>query len=400
MSGLRSTLSALAFAGLLATVPLRGAFALEADDVAESLRALFAHQGVEAEWSGIEEDGSAITLKALTLEPKDGGGSVSLGDVTMEAVSEEDDHYRVGEVTLPAYEQTLQDGVTAHIEGMDIEGLVLPKDIDADPLGGAARYDKAEIAEATVTKGEKQLFALEDFSVQMMQPEDGGGTLEMHGSAKSFTLALADVVGPKMQAVLDELGYAQLAGELEMAGSWRPSDGRLMLSQGELDIADAGTFGLTMDISGYTTEFMEGMRQIGEKMKSASDDQKAAQSFAMIGLAQQLNFHGAMLRFDDDSLTGKILDYLADRQGVTPDDVAGQAEALIQLKLAPYLGQELTGEVSAAIDTFLDDPQSLELRADPGKAVPFAMIMGAAMSSPEAVRDQLGVDIIANGEGR
>ena len=55
----------------------------------------------------------------------------------------------------------------------------------------------------------------------------------------------------------------------------------------------------------------------------------SAQGMAMLGLMQQLTFNGASIRFDDDSLTGKVLDYVAKQQGMKPEDIANQAKAIV-----------------------------------------------------------------------
>jgi hypothetical protein len=49
----------------------------------------------------------------------------------------------------------------------------------------------------------------------------------------------------------------------------------------------------------------------------------------MLGLMQQLTVNAAAVRFDDDSLTGKVLNYMAGQQGAQPADIANQAKAIV-----------------------------------------------------------------------
>ena len=55
----------------------------------------------------------------------------------------------------------------------------------------------------------------------------------------------------------------------------------------------------------------------------------------------QLTFHGATISFDDASLTGKVLEYLAGQQGVKPSDVANQAKAIVPFMLTQLNNPEL-----------------------------------------------------------
>ena len=116
----------------------------------------------------------------------------------------------------------------------------------------------------------------------------------------------------------------------------------------------------------------------------------------MLGLMQQLTFHEAEIAFTDDSLTGKILNYVAERQGMSADAVANQAKAIMPFALAQLNNPELTKMVTEAVSNFLDDPQSLRITATPTEPVPFALIMAGAMSAPENLPQTLGVTVTAN----
>ena len=122
----------------------------------------------------------------------------------------------------------------------------------------------------------------------------------------------------------------------------------------------------------------------------------SAQGLAMLGLMQQLTFNGASIRFDDDSLTNKVLDYLGKQQGVTGKDVANQAKAIVPLMMMELNNPELTQQVTAALSAFLDDPKSIEISAEPGSPVPFALLAASGMASPKDLPKTLGLTVTAN----
>jgi len=71
-------------------------------------------------------------------------------------------------------------------------------------------------------------------------------------------------------------------------------------------------------------------------------------------------------------------------------------KGMTPLMLAQYNVPELQNMVSAAVNTYLDKPGSFTITAEPANAVPFPMIMGAAMGAPNTLPKVLGVKVTAN----
>ncbi|WP_144859275.1 hypothetical protein [Mesorhizobium sp. J18] len=385
----------LAISGLLISATSNGALAWEAETVTERLKQLFAAQGIDLAWTGVSDDGSSITIEDLKATPADENRSVDLGTIVLEDVTEDDKNYQIGEVSLPSYESTSAKG-SVSMQDISVSGLMLPKESTDDPLADVILYESANLGGLQISSQDTDVFTLSAIHVEMMPPADDG-TLEFTGAADRFTLDIGAVTTQaKSRETLEKLGYSQIEGTVEMAGSWRPSDGRLMLSQNDVTVASAGKLGLTLDLSGYTPEFANALREMQAEMAANPKGDKSAQGMAMLGLMQQLTFNGVVIRFDDDSLTNKLLDHAAERQGVERADVANQVKAMVPMKAASFLGPELTASVTEALSTFLEDPESLEIRAQPESPVPFALLMGAALASPQSLAGQLGLKINAN----
>lgn len=390
----RSFVRTLALSGAVLAVTLGGARAWEADQVAASLKSAFDGQGLSIDWSSAEKDGSSILLSDVKIGEED--EKAEIGDVTLEDVTEDEDSYTVGHVAVPDYTAAGDDG-TVQVSGVSFTGLDLPK---SSEQAGMPHYRTADIDSVVVTdKEDKQLFSLTGMHAEIQPPPDDG-TLAFTGAVEGFTADLAAMADEDDQrAKLEKLGYSQVNGNATMAGSWNPSDGHLKLSAYRLTVDDAGTFGATADISGYTPDFIKSLREMGEQMKAGDggdDTKQAAKGLAMLGLLQQLTFGGLSLRFEDDGLTDKALQMAAERQGTEPEQIANQIKGVIPLKLTEYLGADLTQEITQAVGTFLDDPQNIELRAEPASPLPFAILMGAAMGAPQSLVQMLGLKVTAN----
>jgi hypothetical protein len=165
----------------------------------------------------------------------------------------------------------------------------------------------------------------------------------------------------------------------------------------DIKVDDAGTFGMTFSIGGYTVEFIKSVQELQKQMAAMPEDaDNSAQGMAMLGLMQQLSFNSASIRFTDDSLTNKVLDYVGKQQGMSGKDVANQAKAIIPFGLAQLQNPDLTAQASAAVNQYFDNPRSLEILAGPASPVPFAMIMADAMANPANLTKTLGVAVKAN----
>jgi len=127
-----------------------------------------------------------------------------------------------------------------------------------------------------------------------------------------------------------------------------------------------------------------------------TEDEKSMQGLAMLGMMQGLTFTSATLRFDDDGLTTKALDYAGKKQGMSATDVANQAKAVVPFMLAQLQNPEFTAQVSEAVNAFMDNPHSIEISAKPATPQPLSALMAAGMGDPKSLITTLGVTIKAN----
>jgi hypothetical protein len=390
----RSTFKKLALSTFLLTLPLNAAFAAD-PAVAERVKASLAAQGVDISWTGVAGDDSNVTLQGVAIKPASDKEALTIGDVKLEGVTEADGGFEIATVSTSAFEHS-KDGVTLNLTPFVIHDMKVPAEGSTDPLGSLMMYKSAELSNMTVKVGDKTAFSMDGLDVQITPPADGKA-MDFTATTEKFTGDLSLVDDPKSKEAIEALGYQNISGKLDMAGSWQPSDGKMELSKYDISVENAGTLGMTFDLGGYTVDFIKSMQAMQKQLASQPEGaDKSAQGMAMLGLLQQLSFNSASIRYDDDSLTGKVLDYVGKQQGMSGKDVANQAKAIVPFGMAQLNNPELTAEVSTAVNTFLDDPKSLEISAEPAAAVPFALIMAGAMSNPLDLPKTLGVKVKAN----
>ena len=398
------TLAGLAIGGLLAAAPFGAAFAqdVDANAVLARLKAEMTKQGTEIDWTNAATskngDGDeVITLSGVTI--KAGGSTVPLQtNVELTGITQEDNGgYTIDELYIPSYLYQDKDSVVS-LSDISFDGLQLPpeKDADTGPLAGMMMYSGADLGSMIVTQKGKQVFTMQNLSFDITPP-DGDDPMEFSGGADSFAASLDNVDdAPNNTAVAKALGYSNITGNFQLAGSWAPKDGRMKLDKYELTVDNAGTIGISLEIGGYTPEFVKQMRQMQAQMAANAGKDNAALGLAVMGMMQQLTFDNAKIYFKDDKLTGKVLQFVASQQGAQAKDVANQAKAMVPFMMMSLNDPELTKMVSTAVSQFLDDPKNITVAAQPDKPVPFATLGAAAMSAPLTLPKQLGVQVKAN----
>ncbi|CCV13173.1 hypothetical protein [Mesorhizobium sp. STM 4661] len=390
----RSTLYKLAFSTFLLTLPLNAAFAQDTA-VADRLKAAMAAQGVDISWTGVTGDASSMVLQGVSVKPAAEKEALPIGDVKLEGVTEANGGYAIATVSTSAFQHS-QDGVTLNLSPFVIHDMTVPADGATGPLGSLMMYKSAELDNMTVKVADKTAFSMDGLAIEITPPADGKA-MAFSGTTEKFNADLTLVDDPKSKEVINALGYQNITGNLEMAGTWQPSDGKMELSKYDVSVDNAGTLGMTFDLGGYTLDVIKSLQEMQKKMAAQPEGaDNSAQGMAMLGLLQQLSFNSASVRFDDDSLTNKVLDYVGKQQGMSGKDIANQAKAIVPFGMAQLNNPELTAQVSAAVSKYLDDPQSLEISAEPPAAVPFALIMAGAMSNPLDLPKTLGVTVKAN----
>lgn len=385
------------FTGLLLVVPLSSAFAQDANAVGERLKSALSRQGTTLTFDRISGDATRMVIEGAAISIAPEPTKIALGDITLADVKDEAGNVVVGSATLPNYSVT-QEGIMVEATGIGFTNLRLPPEDANDPVAGLLMYDTADIQHVSVKIGDIKAFVMDRLHFEVDPPADGK-PVTFSGAADKFSADLSLVKDVNSRKLIEALDLKTFNGRFDLAGYWQPSDGRLAIEQYDVSIERAGTLGLSFDIGGYTPDFIKSVQELQKTMAAAPEEaDNSAQGLAMLGLMQQLTFHSASIRFDDDSLTGKVIDYLAGQQKVKPGDVVNQAKGLLPFLAAQLDNPELTTQTTAAVNAYLDDPKSIEITAGPANPVPFAKIMAGAMSqSPKDLIKTLGVSVTANG---
>ena len=375
------------------------AFALDGADLLAKLNATYATSGVTVTSSNVAVDGSTVTLEGAELKATGSEAPLKLGTVTMEGVEGADDGgYTIETVSFEDINVTEPD-TTVSAKDISVSGVSIPGKVVPGTLDSLMMYESATTGPVSVTAKGKEVFSMSGVEANLSRMDDDAG-LEFDATLSDLKADLSTVEDPKTKDALDTLGIHSLEGEVTMSGSWELASGKLAVDEYAFDFKDIGRLNLSLAFSGYTLDFL---KNVQEALKTAEanpnkDEANAAMGMAMMGLVQQLTFNNASITFEDASITKKLLDYAGKEQGVTGDQLAQSLKGMVPLMIAQLNMPDLQNQISAAVNTYLDDPKSLKISAEPKEPVPFPMIMGAAMGAPQTIPQVLGVSVTANAE--
>ncbi|MBB5701420.1 hypothetical protein FHS76_001271 [Ochrobactrum daejeonense] len=370
------------------------AMAADANAVAERLKAIYAKQGGELNFANVKADGSRIVLEGTTLKlTAESDKTVPIGDVALNDVQDAPDGgFTIGQVVVPdiTVTDTEDKKDAATIKGMSMHNLFVPSASATGPLDSMALYDNLKIDEIALGQPGKDGATVKDIDVSL----DTSNKAEKIG----FTTTVASIdatFGSDGKNPLAPLGMKNFQAAVNMKGQWSPQSGDMSLDQMEIDAVDLGKLNITASLGGYDLAFVEAVQKTQETMARTDTDKDAA-GLAILGLAEQLNVKNLAIRFDDASLTNKLLTYYAKKQGSDAKALGSQMKLMVPLMATQLNNPEFAAQLKTASDKYFSDPKSLTISASPDQPVTFASIVATASLDPTKIIQLLKVGVDAN----
>jgi hypothetical protein len=172
---------------------------------------------------------------------------------------------------------------------------------------------------------------------------------------------------------LAKLGYDKLSLNFDLSYAHNPETKRLSIKQASIGGDNIGQLSVSMDLGGIET--------------TGIDDPMIA-----MAAAQMATLERAELRYDDASLTGRILKLAATEAEM--DETQFKSTLLTQLaQEAPE--DPLAKQVVDSATAFLTNPKSLSLNLKPARPLPLVQLMGGAQD-PYALANTMGMSVSAN----
>lgn len=387
---IRKTALALALS-TAATLPAHAEFT--AQEVFEALTGALLQSGLSVDAGTVTLDGDD-TVIITDLSVGDGSDAAKIPTAELRNVTElQDGVFEIGEVFVPGQTIVSPDDIEITYGDMSVRELkVASADSGYSELDNGF-YTAASVDGVSISDDGAQLMSFDAVNVTVT-PYETDKPISSSVTVDRIQFDTENLDDPRARETMKALGYEQLRGDLVVNAVWNPQNGQLALTDMTLSAEDAADLTLMLDVRGYTTEIVQAMRDL---QKNTTPDNEQASGMAMLGMLQQLEFHSMSLKLKDESLTGRLLDFVAAQQGMNRESVTAMALGFLPLGLAQLQSPEFAANAQQAISTYLNDPDTLTISAEPSDPVPFALLMGPALGgNPQALLQMLNVTMSAN----
>lgn len=397
------TTSLLLASGLATLFMLQPALALDAQDFADRVIAVGKAAGYDITFGSVSADGDTVTVQGGTIglvgpdEEK-----ITFDDelTFIEVVENSDGSYDAYALLMPDLDMELsaENNTRVTLDDIAVEGLYLPPAGEISWLHLSQAVQRLASGALSLTVDGTQVFGIDSMEMTSAFTHDGDDLTEMATDtflegARVNLKTLTDMV-PQMAAVSAVLGIDELKLDLSQKSRWTLADGRVLIDDSYLELADLGTISFNADFSGLTIAVVDKLAAMQEFDPEATlEEIEAMEMLVGMELMEALTITSAGIRYDDASLAPKLLDTFS--LGRTRADLVKDVKELVAGAVDQLNAPALTALVVPAIGEFLDDPQNIEIAIKP--ATPTRLLtLSAAATNPAALVSALGLAVTAN----
>ncbi len=216
------------------------------------------------------------------------------------------------------------------------------------------------------------------------------------GAGKT-TMSLNELVIPEAAiAMIDPSGQMKALGYTDVTLN--------IIGDGELTIA-GDNFGMSGNVE-FSGKDMAGLSfsygasdipmAVMTELQAAQKAGRPADFNMLMPQLMNVSLSGLQFRFEDASITKKVLPIIAKMQGTDEAAMVANAGAMIQIGLMQFKNQAFTDQVVGAVNAFLKDPKSFTVSLKPATPVKVQQLLTLDPTNPGAAIDVLGASVTAN----
>ncbi len=391
----------LQFAGVSLAAALMfpaNALALDARDFADKLSATISLLGaVDISFVDAQATDDTVVLRGWEISglPEMDGKSFE-GTLTFSGVSEtENGGYEADTASFEDVDIT-KDGIRVQVRNVSFSDIEIFAD-PTDPLNSMRLYKGVEMGPISVDKDGQSIFEIASITSQATITDDNmqySGDYAVTGIYGDLSLIDED----EFQEVLELVEMDELRASMDGSFFWDLGTGQMDIRESAMTIEGIGRLAVSLDLRGYTLEMYKTMLDMNQDMKGMDPMSEEAQMKSMqmlMGMASKISIGGMSIRFDDDSISDKLLDFFAAEQGMSRKQLVGMAAQMLPAMLAELEIPELQAQITDAVIAYLIEPKSFEISVQPENPVPVIALMSAAQN-PSVANDMLNFSVTAN----
>ena len=400
---------ALSVVALLATAP--AAFALDANDFASKLKGVYAASmgtAVNLTLGAASVNGDVVTIDGATItEPSSPSNTLKLdAKLTFSGVSEQPDgSYLADTLTLPDGNFPF-DGGSFSVKNIVLKHIFIPSGKAPNVLNTTRLVGDVSIGPMVLTIDNTPAFTIDGLSIsnsfKPSQSDPALTEIDSNGLTSGLKFDMSQAKDQEALAQAKALDLVTVTGKMLETVTWTLKDGHVNLSEFSTDFDKIGKLKLALDFTGYTPEFLQNLTAVSQSLGQLGSDSSANQQQAtamLLNSLQTLFLNSASIRFDDGSITDKLIDLGAKDAGVDRaafiDALVAQIPAQMNESGSEQVPVQMVQTMQAAARAYLNNPHSIEVKLAPKAPLGILGIVAAAMA-PMNLADQIGLKILVD----
>ncbi|MFN0193063.1 MAG: hypothetical protein ACKVP5_13985, partial [Aestuariivirga sp.] len=196
---------------------------------------------------------------------------------------------------------------------------------------------------------------------------------------------------PQVAQVFEALGYDRLAIGGSGVQTYDKTLGAFS-DQSRIAVENAGALALYLAFGGLTPERIKAVLVPVVSARAGADPEMGA----IIAAASGATFNGFSLRFEDASLTKRLITYASKMQNMDEQTMIANAMAMMQLGMSQLQSPDFAQTAVAALGAFLKQPGSFTVSFKPKAPVGVREMMSLDPNNPAKALELFGVSVTAN----
>ncbi|AMM85225.1 hypothetical protein AZF01_13345 [Martelella sp. AD-3] len=290
--------------------------------------------------------------------------------------------------------------------GSLIQGdIKVPATPDLEAFAGWSYAGSTEASDITFTSEGHQIVTIASATGnQTFSADDSKASFLANVAGIAIDLSGLDDMDEDARATLTALDLMTMNADVTIIGDWDTTSGDLDFSTYEIAVEDVGALNIRFAMTGLTLETIETLQRLAAEAPADPQDMQAAEDGEaespyqqyLLELGQKIGLSELAISFVDDSITTRALQYAAEKEDLTAEEMADKIEVDLGKSLAEMNVPDLADMVTTAVGAYFADPQNFSVSIKPQMQMPILAVVMAGAAAPQSIPKLLNLQVTAN----
>ncbi|MBI0003586.1 hypothetical protein H3S80_05905 [Bartonella sp. M0177] len=388
-------LLSLAFVLTIATsLAANSAYAIDRDAFVKRFSEAFG-KSVTVSYGTVLGDGDNLILDNVRVTGTPISPDSSLGKVEFSGIKQEDHGgFSVEKVVIPQISYVYE-GNTIKVADVTFSNVVLPPNKGIYNQNIGFRYQNGQFGKLELQDNSKKRLALLEKGSVSLHPSIRENPVEFTINIRKITVFVDNFPDGSTRKDFIAMGYKNATGRLDISGAYGGYLAMMDLKHFHLVLDKGGVLDVSLKMDGMTLDSL--LTVVTLQRENERGHIKSGQMWlGMLAQVQRYNFYGGKLKFEDRSITQKLVNTEAKRMGISADALKAKWKTGLPGWLSFAKDTNFENDAQKAVTAYLDTPRSLEISSTPMDKLPVIMLAISGKLSPKEFVRELNLEISAN----